>query len=301
MLRWIHVRWSRRENRAGLGFGPWAQGTSSTSWPIWLRVLGELARNTWRRQLHQCFQTWVKCRSSAIWLGVSFQLFSLTARRFMSVPPSIGHLKILFPSISFEWQGVISLSSNATSPTSTWQGNLLPEFGSLPWALKPLLVLLIERSCSAKARQQLLAMAAIITGLTWLLLSLSLWTSLNSVRTPLFSKLSVSLGYKKERSCCTLRLRSFRLRSWDGKDGTVLLFATALVSLGSAVVDGLTDGLISAESTEASAVELQSLCQTGHSIGQAADDVERFTRQRYDTARRQLFQQRGGQLFKHAV
>lgn len=103
--------------------------------------------------------------------------------------------------------------------------NLLPEFGSLPWALKPLLVLLIERSCSAKARQQLLAMAAIITGLTWLLLS------------------------------------------WDGKDGTVLLFATALVSLGSAVVDGLTDGLISAESTEASAVELQSLCQTGHSIG----------------------------------
>jgi hypothetical protein len=70
--------------------------------------------------------------------------------------------------------------------------------------------------------------------------------------------------------------------------------------LGSAVVDGLTDGLISAESTEASAVELQSLCQTGHSIGQAAD-AERFTRQRYDTARRQLFQQRGEKLFKHAV
>lgn len=116
---------------------------------------------------------------------------------------------------------------------------------------------------------------------------------------PFFSKLSVSLGYKKNRSCCTLRLRSFRLRSWDGKDGTVLLFATALVSLGSAVVDGLTDGLISAESTEASAVELQSLCQTGHSIGQAADDVERFTR--HDTARRQRFQQRGEQLFKHAV
>jgi hypothetical protein len=63
------------------------------------------------------------------------------------------------------------------------------------------------------------------------------------------------------------------LRSWDGKDGTVLLFATALVSLGSAVVDGLTDGLISAESTEASAVELQSLCQTGHSIGQPMRNV----------------------------
>jgi len=119
------------------------------------------------------------------------------------------------------------------------------------------------------------------------------------VRTPLFSKLSdlsVSLGYKKERSCCTLR-HGFRLRSWDGKDGTVLLFATALVSLGSAVVDGLTDGLISAESTEASAVELQSLCQTGHSIGQAAD-AERFH------ARRQLFQQRGENclsMLQHAV
>ncbi|CAJ1424856.1 unnamed protein product [Effrenium voratum] len=43
--------------------------------------------------------------------------------------------------------------------------------------------------------------------------------------------------------------------------------ATAMVSLGSAVVDGLTDGLIAAESTETSAAKLQSLCQSGHSIG----------------------------------
>ena len=52
------------------------------------------------------------------------------------------------------------------------QGNLLPEFGSLPWALKPLLVLVIERGCSAKSQQRLLAAATIITAATWLLLSL---------------------------------------------------------------------------------------------------------------------------------
>ncbi|CAJ1454600.1 unnamed protein product, partial [Effrenium voratum] len=49
--------------------------------------------------------------------------------------------------------------------------------------------------------------------------------------------------------------------------GGGLLMATAMVSLGSAVVDGLTDGLIAAESTETSAAKLQSLCQSGHSIG----------------------------------
>eukprot|EP00434_Breviolum_minutum_P017384 symbB.v1.2.015351.t1/scaffold1140.1/size135646/2 len=103
--------------------------------------------------------------------------------------------------------------------------NLLPEFGSLPWALKPLLVLVIERGCSAKSQQRLLAAAAIITAATWLLLS------------------------------------------WHSTSGSALLLATALVSLGSAVVDGLTDGMISAESTEATAAKLQSLCQTGHSIG----------------------------------
>eukprot|EP00435_Cladocopium_sp_Y103_P006042 s4991_g1.t4 len=146
--------------------------------------------------------------------------------------PGVGH-KQYFLTYLAQGLGRVGkeyLKTSAASVLTTMSemqifSNLLPEFGSLPWALKPLLVLLIERSCSAKARQQLLAAAAIITGLTWLFLS------------------------------------------WGGKDGTVLLFATALVSLGSAVVDGLTDGLISAESTEASAVELQSLCQTGHSIG----------------------------------
>ena len=49
-----------------------------------------------------------------------------------------------------------------------------------------------------------------------------------------------------------------------------------MVSLGSAIVDGLTDGLISAESTEETAAELQSLCQTGHSIGQPRNPCESF-------------------------
>ncbi|CAJ1377625.1 unnamed protein product, partial [Effrenium voratum] len=96
--------------------------------------------------------------------------------------------------------------------------NLLPEFGSLPWALKPVLVLLVERR-SPKTRQQVLAAAALITAAAWL------------------------------------------------AAGGGLLMATAMVSLGSAVVDGLTDGLIAAESTETSAAKLQSLCQSGHSIG----------------------------------
>ena len=59
--------------------------------------------------------------------------------------------------------------------------------------------------------------------------------------------------------------------------GPALLLATALVSLGSAVVDGLTDGMISAESTEATAAKLQSLCQTGHSIGPTANETRSKT------------------------
>ena len=104
---------------------------------------------------------------------------------------------------------------------------------------------------------------------------------LNSVRGPPFLSFFQVFSFfgiqEKHRKTILLYPPPWRLlRSWDGKDGTVLLFATALVSLGSAVVDGLTDGLISAESTEASAVELQSLCQTGHSIGQATAQCATF-------------------------
>ena len=79
----------------------------------------------------------------------------------------------------------------------------------------------------------------------------------------------------KKRKPCSLRMKirtvvcwqHVLLRSWHSTSGSALLLATALVSLGSAVVDGLTDGMISAESTEATAAKLQSLCQTGRSIG----------------------------------
>ena len=52
--------------------------------------------------------------------------------------------------------------------------------------------------------------------------------------------------------------------------GGGLLLATGLVSLGSALVDGLTDGRIAAESDEQSGVRLQALCQAGHGLGALA-------------------------------
>eukprot|EP00439_Symbiodinium_sp_Y106_P003740 s1864_g1.t1 len=115
--------------------------------------------------------------------------------------------------------------------------NLLPEFGSLPWALKLILVRRGWASNDGPPRQHAsgrpsLAMALVVTALPWLGLGL-------------LGFLGVSV------------------------DPTTLLLSTGLASLGSAVADGLTDGLMAAESTEASAAALQSLCQTGHSIGAA--------------------------------
>ena len=180
------------------------------------------------------------------------------------------------------------------------QGNLLPEFGSLPWALKPLLVLVIERGCSAKSQQRLLAAAAIITAATWLLLCLGSWMvsfAAFIIVLPALASSELMYGrffvwlltstWLRNSSLAAFAWRSkesfvgrdfegelksestwiFLLRSWHSTSGSALLLATALVSLGSAVVDGLTDGMISAESTEATAAKLQSLCQTGHSIG----------------------------------
>lgn len=53
---------------------------------------------------------------------------------------------------------------------------------------------------------------------------------------------------------------------------STLLWATALLSVASALVDGLTDGRIAVESAESAesadaAAQLQRLCQTGHSLG----------------------------------
>ncbi|CAK9038316.1 unnamed protein product [Durusdinium trenchii] len=108
--------------------------------------------------------------------------------------------------------------------------NLLPEFGSLPWALKPLFVLVIERTCSSRGQGLVLAAAAAVTSLAWLALAM----------------LEVS--------------------------SSTLLWATALLSVASALVDGLTDGRIAVESAESAesadaAAQLQRLCQTGHSLG----------------------------------
>eukprot|EP00928_Gymnodinium_smaydae_P072180 TRINITY_DN55592_c0_g1_i1.p1 TRINITY_DN55592_c0_g1~~TRINITY_DN55592_c0_g1_i1.p1 ORF type:complete len:442 (+),score=34.14 TRINITY_DN55592_c0_g1_i1:43-1368(+) len=104
--------------------------------------------------------------------------------------------------------------------------NLLPEFGSLPWTLKPLLVLLVEQTCTERGQRLLMAAIALGTGIVWM--------------------------------CIT----SFELGE------LLFLFCTGMVSLGSALVDGLVDGRVSAESVDAeSAARLQYLCQSGNTIG----------------------------------
>eukprot|EP00931_Biecheleriopsis_adriatica_P065133 TRINITY_DN39766_c0_g1_i1.p1 TRINITY_DN39766_c0_g1~~TRINITY_DN39766_c0_g1_i1.p1 ORF type:complete len:451 (+),score=90.72 TRINITY_DN39766_c0_g1_i1:49-1353(+) len=104
--------------------------------------------------------------------------------------------------------------------------NLLPEFGSLPWMLKPVLVFMMERYCSSRARQRMLALAASLTAMTW------------------FYLVYAGVGLP-----------------------VIFLASTGLISLTSAVVDGLIDGLISAESTEETAAKLQYLCQSATSVG----------------------------------
>lgn len=109
------------------------------------------------------------------------------------------------------------------------QGNLLPEFGSLPWALKPLLVLVIERGCSAKSQQRLLAAAAIITAATWLLLCLGSWmVSFAAFMIVLLALASCELIYgpffclvthihmAKKLKPCSLCMKIQRVVCWKG-------------------------------------------------------------------------------------
>lgn len=104
--------------------------------------------------------------------------------------------------------------------------SLLPEFGSLPWTLKPVFVFLIERSLGAVAQNLLVVLLATSVGVLWLLLE--------------YVQLSA----------------------------TTFLACTGLISLGAALVDGLCDGCVSAESTDAeSASKLQYICQSGTTAG----------------------------------
>lgn len=104
--------------------------------------------------------------------------------------------------------------------------NLLPEFGSLPWALKPALVYLAERALGPAGRQTLTALCGMLTGAVWLHIGAS------------------------------------------GTQGSEFLLCTALVSLGSAMVDGLIDGRVAEESADAeTAASCRYLCETGQFAG----------------------------------
>lgn len=49
--------------------------------------------------------------------------------------------------------------------------NLLPEFGSLPWTLKPVLVLVAEQCLSPNGRRMLMALVAAATAILWIVLA----------------------------------------------------------------------------------------------------------------------------------
>ncbi|CAE8655217.1 unnamed protein product, partial [Polarella glacialis] len=105
--------------------------------------------------------------------------------------------------------------------------NLLPEFGSLPWTLKPLLMLGAERFLGARGRCCLAALCALLCAAVW---------------------------------CCVAQ-------RW-GVSGSAFLLCTALVSLSSAVVDGLIDGRVAEESFDAdSAASCRYLCEVGQITG----------------------------------
>lgn len=104
--------------------------------------------------------------------------------------------------------------------------NLLPEFGSLPWILKPGLMFVAERFLGAWGQRVLTALCALLSGLIWLRLATS----------PIV--------------------------------GSEFLLCTGLVSLGSAVVDGLVDGRVAEESRDGeSAAASRYLCECGTFVG----------------------------------
>jgi len=107
--------------------------------------------------------------------------------------------------------------------------NLLPEFGSLPWTLKPGIMFLAECLLGPSGLRGLSALSALLTGFVWLRLA--------------------SIG--------GLEL-----------SGIGFLVCTGLASLGSAVNDGLVDGRVSEESTNGeSAAARRYICECGTFIG----------------------------------
>mmetsp|Transcript_14938 Transcript_14938/g.43089 ORF Transcript_14938/g.43089 Transcript_14938/m.43089 type:complete len:460 (-) Transcript_14938:59-1438(-) len=104
--------------------------------------------------------------------------------------------------------------------------NLLPEFGSLPWTLKPLLMFLAEQNLSPRQRVLLAGIVSFLTASAWAVFASS-----------------------------DLSMHSF-------------LLCTALVSLGSAIVDGLVDGRVAEESVDSeAAAQCRFLCECGSITG----------------------------------
>lgn len=104
--------------------------------------------------------------------------------------------------------------------------NLLPEFGSLPWTMKPVIMFLVDRYLRHRQRHLLAGLAALTTGMVW--------------------------------AC---------LAAWE-LSAFGLLMGTMLMSLGSAVVDGLVDGQVAEESLDCdTAAECRYLCECGSIAG----------------------------------